>query len=1080
MQPEADSSTTELPGLECPACATSNPAYAHFCYECGAHLAWAAAERRIITILFADVSGFTSLTEQLDAEQVHSLITVWLDPLCEAVIRWGGHVDKFIGDCVMALFGAPVAYENEPERAVRAALDMQSAFNEAAIVDAATAAGIRGYRPRLSIGINTGGVVTGMFSSGGAWDYTAIGDAVNVAARLQGVCEPGGILVGETTWQQTRHVVEFGEQRILKVKGRSEPVSARAVTGLREVRVTVRGFSNLETPLIGRGTDLERLRERWHRAVAGEPEVCLLVGAAGIGKSRLVAELAAAEGLSRTAIAGGRSYPYARSTPWEPIAELIRDLYRVGSECSAAEAVTAIVERAPETWSEYDRAALGAVLGSPVSDLRRLEDLAPEERHERIIGTVVQVLEQGVQQPTLLVLEDLHWADRTTIEFLRSVTAIGLHGPFLLVLISRPPLQSEPQLAELINTFEKRFELAPLSRQETSDLVDAILGDHEIPDELLRMIHARSGGNPLFIEEIIKALTDSGIIDRRGNVWWAVQDHRRFGIPDTIESVISTRIDGLEPSAKKVLQYASIVGHRFWSDVLGEALAERSVERELTDLVDAALVRPQSDPATGADTEYAFEHLLLQEVTYSELLASVRAELHGAVAAWFETHQAGESVECADRIAYHFERSKQPARALPYLERAISGAWERGAVLDAEGLIARALAVAATPDDRVRINRVAEDIATAVGHDERRLAAIDRLAAIAGAEGNRGTAADATYRRARRLLDIGELEESRELARSALDLFRGLGDRSAEADSLTLLGRIAHLWGSYDEALDYYRAALPLERESGDRRGEAEILCSLGLAEVDFGHFTRALDYFEQARAIYVEISHRSGQALALAYRATAFRWLGRYDEAEETARAAEEAATDCASRSALATARLARAIAIGAAGRGDEAKRQLRDLAGVLPQLRRPELEARLWLALGELESGLEAREAVKRARRVAATGGFMHVEVLGLTRLAELALEADELISADTYSRSAIELLEQHGDIQGPDEVVYYIRSRVLAALGRRDEAEKARHRAREIIRQTADRIDNAALRRSFLENVAPNPAIMASETI
>ena len=338
-------------GTACPACEKTNPTHGRFCYHCGAHLAATAAERRIITVLFADLSGFTSLTEQLDAEQVHSLITTWLDPLCEAVIRWGGFVDKFIGDCVMALFGAPIGYENEPERAVRSALDMHAAFDEEAIIGHAAAAGIDGYRPRLSIGINTGAVVTGMFASGGAWNYTAVGDTVNVAARLQGICDPGGILVGDATAQQTSHLFEYGEEQVLQVKGRRELVVARAVTGVRSVRGELRGFTDRDTPLVGRREELSRLREDWSRAAAGEPQACLLLGDAGIGKSRLVAELAAAEGVAETAVVRGRSYPYASSTPWEPIAELIRDLHSVGGDRSAPEAVTAIAERAAEPWS---------------------------------------------------------------------------------------------------------------------------------------------------------------------------------------------------------------------------------------------------------------------------------------------------------------------------------------------------------------------------------------------------------------------------------------------------------------------------------------------------------------------------------------------------------------------------------------------------------------------------------------------------------------------------------------------------------------------------------------------------------
>jgi class 3 adenylate cyclase/tetratricopeptide (TPR) repeat protein len=1038
------------------------------------------AERRIITVLFADLAGFTGLTEQLDAERVHALITVWLDPLCQSVVRWGGHVDKFIGDCVMALFGAPVAYENEPERAVRAALDMHTAFNEAAIAEQAAAAGIPDYRPRLSIGINTGPVVTGMFSSGGAWDYTAIGDTVNVAARLQGICNAGSILVGEATYEQTRHLFEFGEERVLQVKGRSEPVRTRIVTGVRAVRGEVRGFGDRSTPLIGRAADLERLREHWRRAADGAPEAILILGAAGIGKSRIVAELAAAEDLRPTAVVRGRSYPYASSTPWEPVAELIRDLHGVGRDQSAPDAVASIAGRAPRAWSEDERAGLGAVLGSPVSDLRRFEGLPPGERHEWMVRSVARAIEEGVREPTLLVLEDLHWADRTTLDFLRTLGSLDLEGPFFLVLISRPPLPSEKDVAELIRCFENRLELAPLRPAETTSLVDGILGDHELPAESLEMIQAQSGGNPLFIEEIVKALTAGGTITQDDGIWRLAGDFRDFEVPDSIDSVITTRIDGLEPTSRKVLQYAAIVGRRFWSNVVGDALARRPVDTEMEALVEASLVRAEPSSSVAGATEYAFEHLLLQEVAYGGLLNRVRSELHGTVAAWFERLPAREPGEYDDWIAYHFEYSTEPARAVPYLEKGVASACERGALLDAEGLIDRALAVADELADRVRLNGVAEEIATALGDDDRRIAAIDRMAALGEAQGDAWTTAEATFRRARRCLDIGELEEARRLGQAALGPFRDLDDGSAEADVLRLLGRVAHLWGDYEEALARYRAALPLERRAGDRLGEAEILRSLGLAEVDFGNFTRALDYFDQALGIYAEIRHRPGQASALANRATAFRWLGRFAEAEETARRAEETARACGSRSALAEARLSRAQAIGAAGRAEEAKELLRELVETAPDLRRPALEAHAWLALGDLESGADAADAVQRARDIAAGSGLVDVEVLGLTRLAELALVSGDLTTADANSDRATELLERHGDIQGPDEVVYYIRSRVLAALGYGAEAAASRSRAREIIRQTANWIEDESLRRSFLENVAPNPDILAPEPV
>ncbi len=1065
-------------GVQCPICAETSPTQAAFCMHCGAHLAATTAERRIVTVLFADLSGFTTLTEQLDAEEVHQLIAAWLDPLCEAVLRWGGFVDKFIGDCVMALFGAPVAYENEPERAVRAALDMQAAFDKDAITDRVTAAGISGYRPRLTIGINTGPVVTGMFASGGAWDYTAVGDTVNVAARLQGVCEPGGILVGHTTYQHTSHIFEFGEERVLQVKGRNELVVARSVTGIRAQRGPVRGFEGRSTPFIGRASEVARLREGWRHACSGAPQISLVIGPPGIGKSRLVAELATVEGIAPTDIVRGRSYPYASSTPWEPIAELIRDLHDVGPERSAPEAVNAIVERSSQPWSADERAGLGAVLGSPVADLEQLETLAPEERQERMTAAVGRALKERVEGARLLVLEDLHWADRTTLDFLCTLPELELGGHFLLVLVTRPPLPGETALADLIHALDDRIDIAPLSRTETDKLVDAVLGSHEMPHDLSALIFERSGGNPLFVEEIIKTLTGGDVIVESNGVWRPARDYRDFEIPDSIDSVITTRIDGLDPSAKRVLQYAAIVGRRFWSGVLSDALAHKPVDRELEDLVAGALVRALPESTLAGDREFAFEHLMLQEVAYSGLLRGLRAELHGTVAEWLVERTAADSAEFDDWVAYHFERSQTPERALPYLERAVEAAWNRGALLDAEALLDRAQEIATTREDRARILERSEEVATALGNDARRLEVIEALAKLADAEAEPALAAEAAYRKARRLLDVGELTAARVTGESARAAFETLGSDSRRGDVLSLLGRVAHLWGSYEEALELYRASLALQRRAGDRLGEAETLNRLGLAEVDFGNFTRALDYFDQAQGIYAELNHRPQQSRAVGNRALALRWLGRYEEAEEAAGRAETIAQRCGSRHALLSASLTHALVMAAAGRRAEARERLEEVIRVSPDLRRSTIESRAWLALGEIEDGPAAVDAIERARAVAARSGLVHIEVLGLTRLAQLALEAGDVQAADRHSAESLRLLELHGDIQGPDEVVYFVRSLVLAALGRDGEARAMRETARATVRKTASWIEDPELQRSFLENVTPNPQILADE--
>ncbi len=1066
-------------GTACPACHTDNPNHAQFCLACGAPLSSVAdADRRIVSVLFADLSGFTQLTERMDPEEVRRLVAGCLERLSDCITRWGGFVDKFIGDCVMALFGAPVAYENEEERAVRAAFDMHAILREWS-PELSTSSEVLGeYRPELTIGINTGPVVTGVFAGGSAQNYTAVGDTVNVASRLQGLCERGQVLVGSTTYDHTKHLFEFGEEQLLQVKGRNEPVRARRVLGVRAQRERVRGFQGQRTALVGRADELSLLRERWRRAAKGEFRVCTVTGPAGIGKTRLVEELIEAEKIGRGAVALGRSYPYASSTPWEPFAELIRDLHDLSSEMSAVDAAARIVGAAGAEWPEERAAGLKVVLGSPLSDVPVLQPFGAAERSEWITSAVTGSLERGSQKPRLLLLEDLHWADRTTLEFLCSLPALSVRGPILIVLITRPPLPGESLLAELLDSVSDRLDLEPLSPADARAFIDSLLGGHGLSDDVIDLIIERAGGNPLFIEETFKSLVEKGTLVTENGVWRAVGDLQTMDIPDTIESVLTTRIDRLESSTKQVLQYAAIVGRRFWEGVLADALAERPVGRELDDLIRSAFVRDVPVSVVTGDREFLFEHLLLQEAAYEGMLRGSRTELHGAVARWFEGQLGGLGGEYDEWIAFHFEHSKEPERALPYLEHAAQDARSRGALLDAGSLAGRALAVASAPEDRVRMLLLVEDIALAEGNAERRREAIDELEELAAQQEVELLSAEASYRRARYQLGTGDLDGAKKTGELALELFEKLEDISLQGDALRLLGRISHLWGDYPKALRFYRASLDAEQRAGDRHGQADVFDRLGLVQIDLGNFTTAIDRLRAARDIYAGLGDRPSEARVMAHETAALRWLGRLAEAEATSRSAIELAEQCGSRGAQAHAQLNLALTLAAKRNAAEAEPMFKRLAEEgIERLDRPRLAARAKLALADLQTGEAARVSAREARELGRKSGLVHVVILALTREAELDLEAGVLDAADTASAEAIRLLDIHCNIQGAEEAVLHTRGRVLAELGWGEEAAECFKRARTIVLNRADRIEDAELRRHYIEEVPLNRVILAS---
>lgn len=1056
----------------CLACGKANPASARFCAACGSHLAAVGeAERRIITVLFADLTGFTSLTERLDPENVRRLVAGCLDPICRSVADWGGYVDKFIGDCVMALFGAPVAYENEEERAIRAALDMQSALSRFRAVDDLLPAE---QALQLRIGINTGPVVTGVFSGGGARNYTAVGDVVNVASRLQGQCEPGEILVGSATYEQTRHVFEFGDERVLQVKGKSEPVRARAVRGLRAERGRLRGLEGLRAPLVGRTAELAELRSGWEAARAGRFRHALLLGPPGIGKTRLVEELALVEEIPEERIAVGNSYPYARSTPWEPVARLLRDVHDVDPDASAVAAAAAIGARSGPAIDEETVAALAVALGAPLDEVPALSGFGAEEVASRVADAVAQTLAAAGEAPRLLVLEDLHWADNATLDLLATLPDRMADAPVFLLLVARVPLPGETRLASLLRRVGAWIEIAPLTREESFRLVYALLGEHGLPEWFLDRTVGRAEGNPMFIEEMIKALKQRGAIVRVDERWEPAGDLDRFEIPDSVESLLSTRIDGLASSTKRVLQYASIVGRRFWTGVLRDALVRQPVESELDELLRGQIVRSQPESVVEGDREFLFQNLLLQEVAYEGLLRGLRSELHGAVAGWMEAHLATQGPEADELIAFHYERSGTPAAAVPFLERAARRARARGALGDALALAHRALGIAA-PSQRRDLLLLTEDLAAAGGDRERWDETLAALGAEIGPDADPVQRAELAFRRARRSLAGGQLSAARASAEDALEGLGASGRDGRRGEVHALLGRVQHQWGNYPAAREHYRAALPLLRASGDALGELALLDRLGLVEVDLDDFCRAVDLFDDVLARCREGGHRALEARVLAHRATGLRWLGRYDEATADAEAALEIARRSGSRSLVATAEMTLGFVLAAAGR-PAARDVLETAARKAAEAGRPALEARAWMSLAELEDDGEAEARADRARALASRAGLVHVDILARTRLAELALARGRIDAADRLSASAVRRLRRHGSIQGPEEVVLYTRARALEAAGRADEAAGLVDEARALLREKAARIGDPEERRRFLEDVRPNPEILA----
>ena len=638
----------------CAACGRSLDADARFCKHCGQAVAGAlsteetvsgatsARERKVATLLFADIVGFTELGERLDAEVVSRLVFDTFERLSGEVDRYGGTVEKFAGDALLAVFGVPTTHEDDPERAVRAALEMQSAVAHRGTGHSAL---------QLRIGIETGEVLADLGRSTGERDLFVTGDAVNTAARLQAGAEPGAVVVGPTTYAGTRALVEYEELAPLDLKGKALPIVAWRATRVRARRGGLRAPLGLEAALIGRDEELALLKDTVRRTVAeGRPHMLTVSGEAGVGKTRLIWELEKyLDGLPDTLHwRKGRCYSYA-SVSYSPLVEAVKADAHISDDDSPATMVlkldARVTDLVPATGIGSVRSALRALLG--VSDGATLVQDELFEAWRAYLAAMAD------RHPLVLVFEDLHWADDATLDFVEFMARWG-DAPIVLLCTARPGLLERRTTWGGGIPNASLVQLAPLEADESATLVDALL-DGALPDELARRVVEMANGNPLFAEELVRMFIDQGALRQIDGVWRFVGVVTDSTIPSSVQAVLSARLDVLDVEEKRVAQEASVVGRIFW-DVVVASLRNRPVENvsnALRGLRVKELVAPRVPSTMAGASEWSFHHVLVRDVAYESLPKADRAELHLQVARWAETESPDRLDEFAELVAAH-------------------------------------------------------------------------------------------------------------------------------------------------------------------------------------------------------------------------------------------------------------------------------------------------------------------------------------------------------------------------------------------------------------------------------------------
>lgn len=744
----------------------------------------ADADRRTITVLFADLSGFTALSEQLDPEVMQSLQNELFEELTTAVQRFGGFVDKFVGDALLALFGAPAAHEDDPERALRAALDM---IDRTARVDGRLAERAR-VPLTLHIGINTGHVVAGQLGAGRAKSYSVTGDMVNTAQRLQSMASPGEVLVGPLTYRLTRHAFAYDSLGEIALRGRVGSVLVHRLRGPLETPRTARGLEalGLSAPMIGRDAELAHLLSSLDFACSGVAQLVRLVGEAGIGKTRLISEFLARirdeARFSGIAVRRAACSPLGEQS-YGTLAAVLRSAYGLAPKASATETQAKLAMALTELGVPSDEAkrlmplyfhVLG--LGDPEAVLLHVE---PAQLRRQIFFAIRVLFERRMAlSPLLIIVEDLHWADAVSIEALRFLMD-RLERSRLMLLFTHRPMSALDQL-DSSRMNHSALRLTPLRAVDGKRMLAAFFGDDSSTAfvTLYDRILARAGGNPLFVEEIVRGLIEVGVLACEAARWRIAVSHESSAdIPVSIQAMLLARVDRLPHDALKLAQEAAVIGPRFDAALLRATTSDPArLQCGIDLLCDAEIVEEPPGGSSIASQSYRFTHSLLQDVIYQNLLLQRRTEMHGRIATALEQLCGPDPQQLYDlvQLGHHFSLSANRTKGVRYLRAAGDRARATYANDDAIRLYQQAFEMLTTPNDR----------------DCERLILRERIADLCGPAGQRDAA--------------------REHYEAALAAYRADADPVAGARILRKLGRLSWDAGKGDSAEAHYAEAAAL------------------------------------------------------------------------------------------------------------------------------------------------------------------------------------------------------------------------------------------------------------------------------
>ena len=1014
----------------CPQCGTELPAEAQFCFKCGHQLSQTESapaqtrvqqyipsevltrlesaramgtmqgERRIVTMLFCDVKGSTAAAEQLDPEEWTEIMNGAFEYLITPVYHYEGTLAHMMGDAILAFFGAPIAHEDDPQRAVQAGLEILQS--------------IRPYCEQVKqrwgldfsvrVGINTGLVVVGEVGTDMRLEYTAMGDAVNVAARMEQTAEPGTIQLTDYTYKLIAPLFEFEDLGGIEVKGKSEPVRAYRVLGKKADPGRLRGIEGLDSPLVGRAREIDTLRAAIADLRQGQGKIISVMGEAGLGKSRLVAELhqeLVAQGLlladeprpgegrngateAKIGWHEGRSLSYQTSTPYSPFASLLGRMFDLQEDQSDEEKYNIVQTKLADLMQDGAEGIapfIASLLEIKVTGegAERVKYLQPPQLRDGVFRAMRTLIERMASlHPLVLVFEDLHWVDPTSLDLLEQLTPMTDRVALMIVGLFRPVRQEpswrfhEVASRDYIHRYTA-ITLEPLDEQDSRELVANLLEVEDLPEKVRALIMAKAEGNPFFVEEVIRSLLDANLVVREDSHWRATREIENIAVPDTLAGVITARLDGLNDASKRVAQVASVIGREFQFEELTNVHdGHELLEEALTDLQRRELIREKSRVPQRV---YAFKHVVTQETAYASLLLSKRRGLHRRMAEFLE----GLDTERVNDIGRHFLEAQEETRALPYLVAAGNRAAHAYSTPEAIGLYKQALEILERVEDVELTRQVYEGLGGALA------SSFD----VQGATEN-----------FQKMLELGKTQGNLPTQVSALNKWAFVS---------------ALMRGQVQEGEQHLSDAQRLAHDAQDLPGLAECHMTFCYIRTAAGDFEDAVNHLQESAEIGRNLDLEEPRLFGLTHTANTLIYMTKFDEAWQKAQEARQLAEELGNQKWLTQLSVI-PISLYHLRNGDldaawQSAEEGTTLAAHIGAADNESVGANLLgqlsLMRGEYEQAIAYQNQALEAAR---TAGFPYLQATALCSLGTVHLDiSEEFLSKTTeYHAQALEMLE------------------------------------------------------------------------